>query len=238
MAGLFEEFDPYSRMATNQYGIGGDDRTIRKGTLVSFYYPQSMAWPPNVIHDKYPMIILTDIWPNYIRGVNLHYLTFPYVKALLTNFADNGTFDYLNIKPDRYITRAFRMYIRQGVKRPRKLDAEFLKTVLQSVRSFNPGEIEKIRANIQKQIQQRLQAKAKELTSYDEWRKSLHKGQKWMVNQRIKGITDTLTRGQQESLQQLIPKGSKPQFDLNTTPQTGQPGGPDEVDDFINSMNG
>jgi hypothetical protein len=104
------------------------------------------------------------------------------------------------------------MYVRAGVQRPRKLDTKWLTQVLASVRSFSPGEIEKIRANIQRQIQQRLQAKAKELTSYEEWRKGLSRSQQRQLNTRVNDIHGALTRGNQEGLSMDIPKSSKPQF--------------------------
>ena len=80
--GLFSDFNPLQKVAANQYGMGAASG-ITRGSLVSFQYPRSFAMIPNVIHDPYPMVILTDIWPQYIRGVNLHYLTFPYVKKLI-----------------------------------------------------------------------------------------------------------------------------------------------------------
>ena len=199
MAGLFDEFNPLQRLPINQYGLATSSM-ITKGTLISFHYPKSFAMIPNVIHDHYPLVILTDIWPNYIRGVNLHYLTFPYVKALLTKFGGNSSFDYFHIKPDAYMAGAFRMYVRAGVKRPRKLDDKWLISVLQGVRSFSPGEIEKIRANIQKQIQMRLQAKAKELTSYEEWRKSLTESQKRQFRGKVQDVNETMIRGVDQNL--------------------------------------
>jgi hypothetical protein len=211
MAGLFDQFNPLSRLPTNQYGLA-DSSAITKGTLVSFHYPRSFAMIPNVIHDHYPMVIITDIWNNYIRGVNLHYLTFPYVKALLTKFGGNTQFNYFHIKPDQYMASAFRMYVRAGVKRPKKLDVKWLISVLQGVRSFAPGEIEKIRANIQKQIQMRLQAKAKELTSYDEWRKQLTESQKRQFRGKVQQANQAVTRGAQESLIKPAPEGQQPKF--------------------------
>src|SRR5688572_24294071 len=176
MGGLFEDFNPLQRMAANQHGV--NTSTITAGSLISFHYPRSMAMIPNVIHDPYPMVIITDIWPNYVRGLNLHYLTFPYIKRILQTHGGNQNFSYLsNIKPDRYMAHAFRMYIRAGVRQPKRLDTDWLLSVLASVRSFAPGEVEKIRANIQRQIQARLQAKAKELTSYEQWRANLTQSQ-------------------------------------------------------------
>ena len=174
MVGLFNDYNPIERIASNQHGPSVNK--ITRGSLISFHYPQSYAMIPNVIHDPYPMVIITDIWPKYIRGVNLHYLTFPYVKKLLTTYGGKN-FSYYNIRADKYMANAFRMYVRMGVQQPKRLDNDWLMDVLASVRSFGPGEIEQIRMNIQKQIQARLQAKANELTSYEQYRQGLTQSQ-------------------------------------------------------------
>lgn len=177
MVGLFQEFNPIQRIPTNQYGP--TSKKITQGSLISFHYPHSYANPPNIIHDPRPMVIVTDIWPKYIRGLNLHYLTFPYIKRILGMYGGKLGFNYyFNIRPDKYMAHAFRMYVRAGVRQPKRLDTEWLKMVLASVQSFAPGEIERIRAEIQRQIQQRLQTKTDELTSYEEWRQQLSESQK------------------------------------------------------------
>ena len=174
MVGLFDSYNPIERIASNQHGPSSN--RITRGSLISFHYPQSYAIIPNVIHDPFPMVIITDIWPKYIRGVNLHYLTFPYVKKLLTAYGGKN-FSYFNIKNDSYMANAFRMYVRKGVSQPKRLDTEWMMDVLGSVKSFGPGELEQIRTNIQRQIQARLQTKANELTSYEQWRKQLTQSQ-------------------------------------------------------------
>ena len=121
MAGLFNEFDPLLALPANQYGVGNSP-LLTRGTLVSFGYPQSYAKEPYVIHDARPMVILTDVWPQYIRGVNLHYLDFKYVRWLLTKFGGSPSFTYSSIGFDReYMARAFRVYNRLGVRQPKKL---------------------------------------------------------------------------------------------------------------------
>jgi len=154
---------------------------------------------PNVIHDPYPMLIVTDIWPKYIRGVNLHYLTFPYVQRLLTNYGGKN-FSYFHVRNDKYMANAFRMYVRMGVKQPKRLDTEWLMTVLGSVRSFGPGELEQIRTNIQKQIQQRLQTKANELTSYEQWRSELTQSQQRQLRGKSLEAKDIITGGLDRNL--------------------------------------
>lgn len=208
MVGLFESgFNPVERIAKNQFGMSA--KPISRGSLISFYYPQSYAIIPNIIHDPYPLVILTDIWPRYIRGLNLHYLTFPYVKKILTTYGGKS-FSYYNIKPDQYMANAFRMYVRMGVRRPRRLDTEWLVSVLQSVRSFDPAEIEKIRTNIQQQIQQRLQAKAEELTSYEDWRQQMTESQKRQLRGKVLETQRILTRGPEQGL--IYPNENQPEL--------------------------
>ena len=197
MVGLFESYNPIERIATNQHGPSVNK--ITRGSLISFHYPQSYAIIPNVIHDPYPMIIITDIWPKYIRGVNLHYLTFPYVKKLLTNFAGRS-FSYMNIRNDKYMANAFRMYVRMGVQQPKRLDTEWLISVLGSVRSFGPGELEQIRTNIQRQIQARLQTKANELTSYEQWRSQLTQSQQRQLRGKGLEAQNIIMGGQDRNL--------------------------------------
>jgi hypothetical protein len=221
LVGLFNEFNPIERIATNQYGVS--TQKITRGSLISFSYPQSYAVIPNVIHDPYPMVIITDIWPKYIRGLNLHYLTFPYIKRILTQYGGKN-FSYYHIRPDKYMANAFRMYVRQGIRQPKRLDSEWLIRVLNSVRSFSPSELERIRMSIQKQIQDRLQVKAGELTSYEEWRSGLTESQKRQL--RGKGLETyrTVTGGVERDL--IVPnQGRTGMNPANQPPQEGE-GGP------------
>jgi len=135
----------------NQYGP--NLTPVGKGSLVKFYY----AGVPgkSVIHDHNPVVILysmkgkgTD--QSVIRGVNIRYLTFPYIKHLLSpnansNNCDNPSISYNNIKGDKYITDAFRSYKRVGIKRLRKLDCDFITSVLGGMRGFHPSEIDEMR---------------------------------------------------------------------------------------------
>jgi len=228
LPGLFDEFNPMPRVSSNQYGISS--KTITKGSLISFRYPKSFSIsdPFYQIHDTAPLIIITDIWPKYIRGVNLHYLTFPYIKRILQNYGGNQGFGYSNIKPDRYMANAFRMYVRIGIQQPKRLDTEFLLNVLGSVRSFSPDELEKIRENIRKQIQHRLQAKANELTSYEEWRSSLTRSQQVQLNKKVRDGQQIIQGGVNRGL--IYPNdGPVGRVPANTPPLPGE-GGPTSTD--------
>lgn len=223
---LFNDFDPLKSLAANQYGFS--THAITKGSLISFDYPVSFAMIPNVIHDPRPMVIITDIWPpHYIRGVNLHYLTFPYVKKILETWGGNQGFSYSNIRADRYMATAFRMYNIRGVRRPKRLDSEWLKTVLQSVRTFDAGELEKIRSSIQQQIQARLQIKANELTAYEQWRKGLNLAQRRQLNTRVTGVQDALTGGVQRDLIYPEPNVQQSQSQPQSQPNQSTIPGPE-----------
>ena len=152
-----EQNDVYKSLAANQYGpsVG----KIARGSLVAFNYPNSWAIVPNIIHDPYPLVIISDIWPSYIRGVNLHYLTFPYIKNLLQGNSGNTSFSYYNIKGDNYLKNAFRMYVRVGMRRVKVIDSSFLLTVLGTMRSFAPGEIDNMKRYIQEQLSRQMNPK-------------------------------------------------------------------------------
>lgn len=133
---------------------------VMRGSLVSFNYTYHRPG-----HDPAPMILVTDIWPNYIRGVNLHYLTFPVIKKLMfpspgRSVCDSPIFSYQYIKGNRYITSAFRQYKRMGIERLRKLDCAFIVNAISMSRSFDPNEIEAIRRSVREQIRRMVNEQA------------------------------------------------------------------------------
>lgn len=140
-------------IGANQYGPSQSllTATIGKGSLASFSYT---FVKPGANHDPYPLVLITDVWPNYIRGINIHYLTFPTIKRILVPNCNNQTFSYANIRNNSYIVSAFRQYKRNGIRQIKKLDCSFLTNVLASVRTFNPNEVEAIRQSIRNQIRQ------------------------------------------------------------------------------------
>lgn len=168
MASLFKNFNPFEGLGANQLGFVGGGAT--RGDLVAFNYPFSWAHKPNIIHDPYPLVIVTDVWPTILRGVNLHYLTFPYIKHILQPNCGNKGFTYSNIRADRYVASAFRMYYRQGMRQPKKLDCKWLLEMMAGIRRWSPDEIDRIRQEVREQIQKRLQVKADELSAQDRYR--------------------------------------------------------------------
>jgi len=168
MASLFNSFNPFQNLGSNQRGFVGG--ATSRGDLMTFNYPYSWAIKPNIIHDPYPLVIVTDVWPQHIRGVNLHYLTFPYIKSILTPNCGNRGFTYSNIRADKYVANAFRMYYRKGIHQPKKMDCAWLLEMLSGIRRWSPDEIERIREQIREQIQKRLQVKADQLSAQDRYR--------------------------------------------------------------------
>lgn len=119
-------------------------------------------------HDQAPLVMMTGVWrQGHIAGINLHYLTFPYVKWMIEHYCGHADFSWQAIKGDKYIANAFRCYKRAGLRLVRGIDCDFLKTVLNSLRSFDPEEIEAMRKEVNKQLQQRMNPKADELTERD-----------------------------------------------------------------------
>ena len=151
----------------NQYGPIYNQmvKAVNKGSLIVFNY---IFHKPG--HDPYPLVLLTDVNypqknPIHIRGVNLHYLTFPTIKKLLQPNVNNLGFSYANIKEDSYISGAFRQYRRTGIRQLKTLNTTFLLNVLASVRSFNPNEIEAIRKSVREQLQRLTNPSANEMVS-------------------------------------------------------------------------
>jgi hypothetical protein len=99
--------------------------------------------------------LVTDVWPKYIRGVNLHYLTFPAIKKLLypgISMCENSSVTYQYIKGNDYVSSAFRQYKRDGMISLKKMDCDLIVKAMSMVRSFDPNEIEAIRKEIREQL--------------------------------------------------------------------------------------
>jgi hypothetical protein len=124
---------------------------VGKGSVVWFRYTGSRFWYP--ISDPTPVVVLTDIFTDAVRGVNLHYLTpYSFAKMLGRGMAGNPAFSYANIVNDTYITKSFRTYKRIAMSDLRVLDLGFLRNLAKSIDALNVGELEAIRAQIQDQI--------------------------------------------------------------------------------------
>lgn len=160
MAGetLFRDLNPFGPAASP--AVSG---MLARGSLVAFRYPASRARRPTMIHDPYPLVIVTDVWPTAIRGVNLHYLTFPYIRRLLSQNCGNPSYSYFQVRADAFLAQAFRMYYRNGMMQVRVMDCSFIQRLMTGIRSWSESEIEHVKTEIRAQIGRKLQMKASEL---------------------------------------------------------------------------
>jgi hypothetical protein len=144
--------EPFKRVGSDKQGIVY--KPIGKGSLVVAKYD---FWK----HDPYPLILVSGIYNDQrLAGVNLHYLTYPYIKKLLQNYCNKKSFSYPLIKGDRYIVQAFRTYKRSGLRSARVIDCDFVLNTMGIARSYNPNEVEKIRQHIQRQLRQEINPRA------------------------------------------------------------------------------
>lgn len=117
------------------------------GDLISFNYLFH-----KVGHDPSPNVIITDVSSFYIRGINIHYLTFPYIKNLLQANCKNKSFNYKTIKNDSMLVSSFRQYKKNGIRNLKKLDCDYILNLIGSIRAITPNEIESIRKTINDQL--------------------------------------------------------------------------------------
>lgn len=135
---------------------GAVNQVISQGSLIMFRYS---FW----MHDPVPLLIVTDYNPGFkMRGVNLHYLTFPYISTILTNAAQTPGFSYQNIRGDAYISSAFRSYKWNGISQVKKFDSQFVLKMMSIARTFDPSQVRAIRQSIDQQLQQEYLPKAQE----------------------------------------------------------------------------
>jgi hypothetical protein len=119
---------------------------IQKGSILIFPY---QFWK----NDPTPCVMISSVNGTVLKGINLHYLTFNYIKRLMPN-ANNPGFSYYNIKADQYIVSAYRSYLVRGImfEKSRVIDAKFLLQMMSMVNSFDPLQIRAIRQEIERQL--------------------------------------------------------------------------------------
>lgn len=126
-------------------------RPVGKGSLINFTYMFAKAG-----HPLSPMVLVTDVMPQYIRGVNLQYLTPGYIQRLLDkrfiNGCGNPKFSYFNIKSDAFITGAFRQYKRNGIANMKQFDCSFLSNMIQTMKGIDINEIYQFQKQVNDQI--------------------------------------------------------------------------------------
>lgn len=150
---LQQFFSPVGRSAVPAGGV------VMKGSLISFNYA---FWK----NDAYPLVVVSEsnrdigkLW-----GVNLHYLTFPYIRKLLEISTGNPAFSYKSISADGYLSKAYRSYKWNGIRQMKILDYKFLLNVMTMVRTFDPAEVQIIRRQVQEQMRQQINPKATNLS--------------------------------------------------------------------------
>lgn len=127
-----------------------------KGGLLNFQY---IFWK----HDPVPLILITDVFVDKIRGVNLHYLSFSYIRRILQQYCGKMALSYTHIKGDAYLVNAFRTYKRTGIKNMQVLDCNTINTQLMGRKSYNPQEMKAIRENIKEQLRRSVNPNAEQM---------------------------------------------------------------------------
>ena len=117
--------------------------------------------------DQYPLVLVTDVMPDRIRGINLHYLTLKFVKGILLNYCGKGSFSYANIKNNQYIRDSFRTFKRTGIRNLQVLDCDYINNLLQNQRrsyKYNPQELKALKEQIKQQLERAANPRAEELS--------------------------------------------------------------------------
>lgn len=135
-----------------------EHQQLLKGVLASFQYSLFK-------HDPSPLIIVSDVFGDRIRGINLHYLTYRYMKSLLSNYCGKPDFSYRYIKFDKFVVNSFRTYKKIGIQNLNLLDCGIINTQLTKIRSFNPQELNVIRQEIEKQLHAQINPTAADIAN-------------------------------------------------------------------------
>lgn len=127
-------------------------KSLKTGSLITSNY---VFWK----NDPMPLVLITDFNLNYIRGINLHYLTYNYMKSTLSLYCGKPTFNYRTaIKPDRFLYNAFRSYKRIGLKNIHQLDCDLINEQLlgqkSKYRRLPSYELKAIKDQIRDQLKQ------------------------------------------------------------------------------------
>jgi hypothetical protein len=136
-------------------------KIVHKGSIISFHYVSQRVG--QMIHDPYPLVLVSDIFSNAIRGVNLNYLTVPYVKNMINRYLDKPVnYAILKAQEGAYVVGskddpgAFRTYKRSGISQLRMMDSQFLIGIATVARTLAPNELDQIRMQIEELIKYQL----------------------------------------------------------------------------------
>jgi hypothetical protein len=129
--------------------------SLMKGSIVQFQYVFSR-------HDPKPLVLLTNNpndtndFPNYLRGLNLHYIGSSQIMNLISvnrmNACGDRSFSWDKVKTNNYIKGSFRIYKKAGVRNLRILDCNYLKRILAASKKLNLQDLTALRSNIEEQI--------------------------------------------------------------------------------------
>ena len=134
-------------------------KIVHKGSIINFHYVGQRIG--RAIHDPYPLVLVSDIFSDAIRGLNLNYLTITKVKEMINRFLEKP-FNYAMIKGDPYLAGspddpgAFRTYKRNGISQLRMMDSAFLRGIAELSRTMDPNELDQIRMQIEELIKYQL----------------------------------------------------------------------------------
>lgn len=122
-------------------------RAAYVGCVMSFYYKGQRGRP---IHDVYPFVIVSDIFSDAIRGMNLNYLDSPEVTKVILNYLDSPNFNYRTaVVQNPYYVDAYRTYKRNGISQQRIYDSRFLRALAYVAPKLDPAEITQIEQQIE-----------------------------------------------------------------------------------------
>jgi hypothetical protein len=143
-----------------------NNQVLRRGMLIAFQY----RW---MKHDPTPLVLISETCPpnctdtrvnGTISGLNMHYLTFKYVKWLINSYCEKSGFGYGLYKGNQYILGSYRSYRKDGRRQIKSVDCKSLLDILGGIRSYKPSEVEAMRKQVQEQLRQRMQQNADEMT--------------------------------------------------------------------------
>ena len=140
-------------------------QNIKHGDLILMQY---LYWK----HDSRPLVLVAGKYTKpdeRIGGINIHYLTLPYLTGKLRGLMDNQCgseqFRYKLVQHDPYITQAFRIYKKSGIGKVLRFDCGYASGKLDAVRTlkYNPQEMKAIREMIRQQLQRDVNPTAEQL---------------------------------------------------------------------------
>ena len=122
--------------------------------------------------DSRPLVLVAGKYTkpdDRIGGINIHYLTLPYLAGALRGLMDkhcgSEQFRYKLVQHDSYITQAFRIYKKSGIRKIMLFDCGYASGRLNAIRTFkyNPQEMKAIRNMIRRQLQREINPTAEQL---------------------------------------------------------------------------